>query len=487
MFPTEHREDWQTLLCEEKNKGNEFYKLGQLEQAIEAYSKGLRLDPTNSLLLTNRAQAFLKLNKYAECESDCTLSLTGAPLFVKSYLRRATARLALEKLEEAVRDFQRVLELEPNNKHAKMEIERLKNGKSVKNCSHDKYSHVSDGANIPTKVNQQDLSHTYGQHECQMSEGEQESNLHKLYNNCVKNPGHTRFIPLNKLSIQHLPDDYQDNELYELIKAVADLTVRVSVTLISPHRPEFFPQSSVKYPFFNMGGNVNLRSGTEQLDVLIYEEGCGYNSLGRRHGAVTGNKYDVDYKTCPCQNCQHSSKPSTIWWEVTIHTATHVVFDDIEGQHTSCRLFFDERNSPKLILDNVKVEFAHVESDRCRMKYVTCDVVLGNKLSTMTEKRTALWNKVYTKYMNKSNNRLTFIVSHPHGCIKQVSIGQWEGNFKVGSMNDNFDLTKLTYDTCTCPGSSGAHIYFVGFATSHIHNGCLDCGHNYSSVGAFRK
>ncbi|KAK6979257.1 RNA polymerase II-associated protein 3 [Biomphalaria glabrata] len=145
MFPTEHREDWQTLLCEEKNKGNEFYKLGQLEQAIEAYSKGLRLDPTNSLLLTNRAQAFLKLNKalthgyrarllinkkvcqYAECESDCTLSLTGAPLFVKSYLRRATARLALEKLEEAVRDFQRVLELEPNNKHAKMEIERLKN------------------------------------------------------------------------------------------------------------------------------------------------------------------------------------------------------------------------------------------------------------------------------------------------------------------------------------------------------------------------
>ncbi|KAK0063583.1 RNA polymerase II-associated protein 3 [Biomphalaria pfeifferi] len=170
MFPTEHRADWQTLLCEEKKKGNELYKLGQLEQAIEAYSKGLMFDPTNSLLLSNRAQAFLKLNKYTECESDCTLSLTGAPLFVKSYLRRATARLALGKLEEAVRDFQRALELEPNNKQAKMEIKRLKQGKSVKNCSHDKYSHVSDGVNIPTKVNQQDLSHTYGQHECQMSE-----------------------------------------------------------------------------------------------------------------------------------------------------------------------------------------------------------------------------------------------------------------------------------------------------------------------------
>ena len=46
-------------------------------------------------------------------------------MYVKAYLRRATARAGAGKMEEAVADFNRVLDLEPTNKQAKTEIERI--------------------------------------------------------------------------------------------------------------------------------------------------------------------------------------------------------------------------------------------------------------------------------------------------------------------------------------------------------------------------
>ena len=47
-----------------KNKGNACFKEGQLEQAIELYSKALELLPTGYIALSNRSLAFYKLEKY---------------------------------------------------------------------------------------------------------------------------------------------------------------------------------------------------------------------------------------------------------------------------------------------------------------------------------------------------------------------------------------------------------------------------------------
>ncbi|XP_059168622.1 RNA polymerase II-associated protein 3-like [Physella acuta] len=110
----------------EKDKGNEFFKNGDIENAVEAYTKGISYDPTNAILPANRAMALLKQEKYGAAELDCTTSITLDPLYVKSYLRRATARTAMGKFKEASEDFQRVLYLEPTNKHAAAELDRLK-------------------------------------------------------------------------------------------------------------------------------------------------------------------------------------------------------------------------------------------------------------------------------------------------------------------------------------------------------------------------
>ena len=45
----------------------------------------------------------LTLNRYVETEVDCTLALSLDPTYTKAYLRRGTARLALNKIESAVK------------------------------------------------------------------------------------------------------------------------------------------------------------------------------------------------------------------------------------------------------------------------------------------------------------------------------------------------------------------------------------------------
>ena len=168
---------------------------------------------------------------------------------------------------------------------------------------------------------------------------------------------------------------------------------------------------------------------------------------------------------------------------ICVDTAAHVVFDDIEARHTSCRLFFDDQDSPLVTLDKVSVVGVNIERDSCVLKYETCDVTLGDKLYKMAAHWDDLCNKVNKKYkMRRFTDKLNFIVSHPHGCPKQVSVGQWVDNIKVSQYNKDIDYTKLTYTTSTCPGSSGASVHCPGLAVDHVHNGALESGLNYSSI-----
>ena len=56
---------------------------------------------------------------------DCTKALELDPDYAKAVARRATARTKLKKYEGAKEDQERLLELQPNNKQAKLEITKL--------------------------------------------------------------------------------------------------------------------------------------------------------------------------------------------------------------------------------------------------------------------------------------------------------------------------------------------------------------------------
>ncbi|KAF7667560.1 hypothetical protein LDENG_00057240 [Lucifuga dentata] len=109
----------------QKDRGNAYFKEGKYEAAVECYSSGMEADSMNVLLPANRAMAFLKLEKYKEAEDDCTKAIYLDRTYSKAFARRATARVALGKLEEAKQDFQEVLKVEPGNKQALNELQKI--------------------------------------------------------------------------------------------------------------------------------------------------------------------------------------------------------------------------------------------------------------------------------------------------------------------------------------------------------------------------
>ncbi|XP_069485965.1 RNA polymerase II-associated protein 3 isoform X2 [Ambystoma mexicanum] len=115
----------------EKNKGNMFFKEGKLDDAIESYTRGMNADPYDPVLPTNRAAVFFRMKKYAVAESDCNLAVALNRNYAKAYSRRGSCRLALKNLTGAKEDYEKCLELEPNNSEAQNELKKIDQAKAL--------------------------------------------------------------------------------------------------------------------------------------------------------------------------------------------------------------------------------------------------------------------------------------------------------------------------------------------------------------------
>ncbi|XP_059162139.1 uncharacterized protein LOC131945149 isoform X1 [Physella acuta] len=301
-----------------------------------------------------------------------------------------------------------------------------------------------------------------GHHEAEICYGG-EADLHKHYTGCKKNPGHVNFIPVNDFNLDHLPSRYRDVIMLEVIKALSALTVLIKVKYTSLERPKSVPCFSGQYPFYNTRGSDVLRTGTGRVwCVYKYTES---DNMG----------------TCPCGKCQHSDTPSKVWGEVSVVTATHVVFDESEARQTRCVVGFDDNKSPVVSLDGWRVRASNIEGDWCWFTCVSCDLELVDELDKMCRHFDGLCKKVEDKYRRFVDvDKLAVIVSHPHGCPKQVSVGQWTHK------RERESWYKYTYTTCTCPGSSGAHVYLPEYVRwwLHPHSGSNSEG-NYSGEGGW--
>ena len=96
-----------------------------LNEAITCYTCAIELDPYNAVYPANRAMCLLKQEKYGAAEVDCSLAITLDPKYPKAYHRRATARAKLGKLEEARKDYEQLLKLDPTSKLAQTELNKL--------------------------------------------------------------------------------------------------------------------------------------------------------------------------------------------------------------------------------------------------------------------------------------------------------------------------------------------------------------------------
>ncbi|XP_025416279.1 RNA polymerase II-associated protein 3-like [Sipha flava] len=107
----------------EKKLGNALVQKEKWAEAITRYTRAIEYYDKDPIFYANRALCYLKLNKYKLTINDCTSSLKLDSTYVKTYQRRSAAYMALEMYDEAKKDLDSVLKLEPNNKKAKIDIE----------------------------------------------------------------------------------------------------------------------------------------------------------------------------------------------------------------------------------------------------------------------------------------------------------------------------------------------------------------------------
>ena len=76
-------------VADARKAGNEFYKTGKYLEACSVYGQGLQHDPTNCVLLCNRAACRSKLGQWETAIDDCNAALRNRPDYSKALLRRA--------------------------------------------------------------------------------------------------------------------------------------------------------------------------------------------------------------------------------------------------------------------------------------------------------------------------------------------------------------------------------------------------------------
>ena len=84
----------------EKQKGNESYRAGDINEAIRCYSRSIEMDPKNPILYANRAMGYLKIESLEKAEEDCSMALGFDCTYVKAWSRRGLTRFKRGKYSQ---------------------------------------------------------------------------------------------------------------------------------------------------------------------------------------------------------------------------------------------------------------------------------------------------------------------------------------------------------------------------------------------------
>jgi stress-induced-phosphoprotein 1 len=116
---------------QEKNLGNEQFKAGNFEGALQHYNRAIELDPQNVLFYSNKATALSKLNRHEEAVEICNECIKigrahGASYesIAKCYNKIAAAECARNNLEAAI-DALNASVLEKTDPNVKRELKRV--------------------------------------------------------------------------------------------------------------------------------------------------------------------------------------------------------------------------------------------------------------------------------------------------------------------------------------------------------------------------
>ncbi|WZN61231.1 HSP70-HSP90 organizing protein [Chloropicon roscoffensis] len=100
---------------EYRGKGNELYKLGAFEGAVDYYTRAINADPRNEKAYGNRCAANTALKRFAEALNDADYGISINPEWAKLHSRKAVAHFYRKEYDESVVSYERALGLDARN------------------------------------------------------------------------------------------------------------------------------------------------------------------------------------------------------------------------------------------------------------------------------------------------------------------------------------------------------------------------------------
>ncbi|XP_026494359.1 serine/threonine-protein phosphatase 5 [Vanessa tameamea] len=135
-----------------KNEANEYFKRQNYNRAIELYTQAIEKNPTSAVYFANRSISNLRLENFGYALNDASKAIEIDKLYTKAYYRRAAAYMALGKYKFALKDFEYVIKVRPNDLDAKMKYNEC--NKIVKKIAFEKAISVDKkGVNIADTIN----------------------------------------------------------------------------------------------------------------------------------------------------------------------------------------------------------------------------------------------------------------------------------------------------------------------------------------------
>eukprot|EP00802_Teleaulax_amphioxeia_P014695 Tamp_14768.p1 GENE.Tamp_14768~~Tamp_14768.p1 ORF type:complete len:361 (-),score=113.91 Tamp_14768:91-1173(-) len=99
-----------------KKDGNMHFASADYVKAVAAYNKAIKADPNNGVLYSNRAAAFIHLEKETKAIKDAEKAIELKPDWAKGYFRKGAALSNLRKWDDAIQILEKALEIDPKSK-----------------------------------------------------------------------------------------------------------------------------------------------------------------------------------------------------------------------------------------------------------------------------------------------------------------------------------------------------------------------------------
>jgi stress-induced-phosphoprotein 1 len=104
---------------EHREIGNKLFKEGDFPAAIKEYDEGLKRDPQNVKIYSNRAFAYIKLVEFPTALKDIEKGLEIDPNFVKLWVRKGNCHYMMKEYHKALEAYDKGLKIEHDNQELK--------------------------------------------------------------------------------------------------------------------------------------------------------------------------------------------------------------------------------------------------------------------------------------------------------------------------------------------------------------------------------